>query len=233
MEQKKKSPTKGQLEMRIKNALVFIPRDKDYAGIYFSDKGLRIEVTQDHCVISTGFHQHVFNAFTSSGVSRPWVYTKRVIEIATEKTTLNAIAIKDKKGNVVGYSFQKLLDVLGGKEDKSEYNIVTYYEWWCRIIFDGLYSISEDEVGSFLVYFKYLGIIATNAILLEEHKEDMTNKQFVENFIENIKGFTADMHEHILFHKKSDEEVMKENIEAMAATEQEQIMEGQADGSQD
>ena len=230
MEQKKKSPTKGQLEMRIKNALVFIPRDKDYSGIHFVDKGLRIEVTQDHCVISTGFHRHVFDAITSSGVSRPWIYTKRVIEIATEKTTLDAITIKDKKGNVVGYSFQKLLDVLGGKEDKSEYNIVTYYEWWCRVIFDGLYSISEDAVGSFLVYFKYLGIIATNAILLEEHKEDMTNKQFVENFIKNIKDFTADMNEHVLFHKKTDEEVMKESIEAMAATEQEQMMEGQADG---
>ena len=226
MEQKKKSPTKGQLEMRIKNALVFIPRDKDYSGIHFVDKGLRIEVTQDHCVISTGFHRHVFDAITSSGVSRPWIYTKRVIEIATEN--LDAIAIKDKKGNVVGYSFQKLLDVLREKEDKSEYNIVTYYEWWCSIIFDGLYSISEDEVGSFLVYFKYLGIIATNAILLEEHKEDMTNKQFVENFIKNIKDFTKDIDERVLFHKKTDEEVMKENIEAMAATEQEQMMEGQA-----
>jgi hypothetical protein len=32
----------------------------------------------------------------------------------------------------------------------------------------------------------------------------------------------------VLFHKKTDEEVMKENIEAMAATEQEQMMEGQA-----
>jgi hypothetical protein len=228
MEQKKKSPTKGQLEMRIKNALVFIPRDKDYVGIYFSDKGLRLEVTQDHCVISTGFHRHVFDAITSSGVSRPWIYTKRVIEIATEN--LDAIAIKDKKGNVVGYSFQKLLEVLGEKENKSEYNIVTFYEWWCRVIFDGLYSISEDAVGQFLVYFKYLGIIATNAILLEEHKEDMTNKQFVENFIKNIKDFTGDMDEHVLFHALSDEERMKQEIEAMAATEQEQMMEGQADG---
>lgn len=229
MEQKKKSPTKAQLEMRIKNALVFVMRDKDYSGIRFVDKGLRLEVTQDHCVISTGFHRHVFDAITSSGVSRPWIYTKRVIEIATEN--LNAITIKDKKGNVVGYSFQKLLGVLGEKENKSEYNIVTFYEWWCRVIFDGLYSISEDAVGQFLVYFKYLGIIATNAILLEEHKEDMTNKQFVENFIKNIKDFTGDMDEHVLFHKKSDEEVMKENIEAAQEQELNESLEAQVNGT--
>lgn len=231
MEQKKKSLTKGQLEMRQKNALVFIPRDKDYIGIYFSDKGLRLESTQDYCVISTGFHRHVFNSVTSSGYSRPYMYTCRIIEIANEN--LNAIAIKDKKGNVVGCSFQKLLEVLGEKEDKSEYNMINYYHWWCSVIFDGLYSISEDAVGQFLVYFKYLGIIATNAILLEEHKEDMTNKQFVENFIKNIKDFTGDMDEHVLFHALSDEERMKQEIEAMAAIEQEQMMEAQADGSQD
>lgn len=224
MEQKKKSPTKGQLEMRIKNALVFIPRDKDYVGIYFSDKGLRLEVTQDYCVISTGFHRHVFDAITSSGVSRPYIYTKRVIEIATEKNTLNAIALKDKKGNVVGHSFQKLLEVLGEKEDKSEYNMVTFYSWYLYNIFQPLFSIGEDNVSSFLVYEDYLHNIARNAILLEEKNEDMSNKQFLDKMIGNIKDFTKDMEESVLFHKKTDEEVMKENIEAMAATENEQMM---------
>lgn len=228
MEQKKKSPTKGQLEMRIKNALVFIPRDKSYMGIYFDDKGLRIEVTEDYCVISTGFHRHVFYCVTSSGYSRPWMYTKRVTEIANEN--IDAIAIKDKKGNVVGHSFQKLLDVLKEKENKSEYNIAIFYSWFLYNIFQPLFSIGEDNVSSFLVYEDYLHNIARNAILLEEKNEDMSNKQFLDKMMGNILDFTKDMEESVLFHKKSDEEVMKENVEALAATEQEQMMEGQGNG---
>ena len=56
----KKKETKGQLERKIQNALVFVPKDKEYSWIYFTDKGLRLETTSDSCVISTGFHKHVF-----------------------------------------------------------------------------------------------------------------------------------------------------------------------------
>lgn len=218
-----KRPTKGEIERRIKNALVFVPKDKNYMGVFFSDKGLRLEVNSDTAVISTAFHRHVFNNFTSSGISRPYLYTKRVIEIANE--TAITKSIKDNGD----YSFQRLLEVLKAKEDKSEYNIVVYYEWWCSVIFDGLYSISEDEVGSWFVYFKYINIIATNSILLEEHKEDVTNKQFVEQFISRIKEFTDGVDERVLFHALSDEERVKQEIDAIAQTEQEQVMEAQTD----
>lgn len=211
----KKKETKGQLERKIQNALVFVPKDKEYSWISFTDKGLRLETTSDSCVISTGFHKHVFDSFTSSGISRPYLYTKRVIEIANEN-------LKDIEVGG-GYSFQKLLEVLKAKEDKTEYNIVTYYEWWCRVIFDGLYSISEDEVGSWLVYFKYMNIIATNSILLEEHKENMTNKQFVERFISLIKEFTDGVDENILFHALSDEERVRQEVEAIRENEQEEL----------
>lgn len=221
MEQKK--PTNAQLQKRIANALIHIDKTKDTENIFFSDKGLRLTVNEDVAIIATGFHRHVFNNFTSSGISRPYLYTKRVIEIANEN-------IKDIEVDG-GYSFQKLLEVLKAKEDKSEYNIVTYYEWWCSVIFDGLYSISEDEVGSWLVYFKYINILATNSILLEEHKEDVTNKQFVEQFISRIKEFTDNVDEHVLFHALSDEERMKQEIEAVQEQEQEQAMEVQVNGT--
>ena len=220
MEQKKE--TKATIERKIKNAIVFVPKTKGTESVFFSNKGLRLTVNEDYAIIETGFHRHVFNNITSAGVSRPWLYTKRVIEIANE----NIDAIKTESG----YSFQKLLDVLKAKEDKSEYNIVTYYEWWCSVIFDGLYSISENEVSSWLVYFKYINIIATNSILLEEHKEDVTNKQFVEQFISRIKEFTDGVDERVLFHALSDEERVKQEIDAIAQTEQEQAMEAQTDG---
>lgn len=221
MEQKK--PTNAQLQKRIANALIHIDKTKDTESIFFSDKGLRLTTNEDVAIIATGFHRHVFNNFTNAGISRPYLYTKRVIEIANEN-------LKDIEVDG-GYSFQKLLEVLKAKENKSEYNIVTYYEWWCSVIFDGLYSISEDEVGSWLVYFKYINIIATNSILLEEHNEDVTNKQFVEQFISRIKEFTDNVDERILFHALSDEERMKQEIDSIQQDEQEQAMEAQINGN--
>lgn len=226
MEQKKK--TRGQLEREISTAIVLVPKTKGTNSIYFSDKGIRLTVTDDYCVISTMYHRHVFDKLTFGGVtdgfSRPYVYTKRVIEIANEN-------LKDIEVDG-GYSFKKLLEVLKAKDDKSEYNIVTYYEWWCSVIFDGLYSISEDEVGSWFVFFKYINILATNSIILEEHKEDVTNKQFVEQFISRIKEFTDNVDELILFHALSDEERMKQEIEAIQQNEQERMMEAQINGAE-
>ena len=168
MEQKK--PTNAQLQKRIANALIHIDRTKDTESIFFVDKGLRLTVNEDYAIIATGFHRHVFNNFTSSGISRPYLYTKRVIEIANE----NIVAVETEDG----YSFAKLLEVLKAKEDKSEYNILTYYEWFVFNCFQPLYSIGESEVESFLVYEAYLHNIARQAVLLSEKKEDMTNKQF-------------------------------------------------------
>lgn len=225
MEQKK--PTNAQLLRRIQKSPLHLDFTKNTVSLYFSDKGLRLTVddTEGYALIATGYHTHCFQSWTSNGISRPFLYTKRVIEIADEN-------LKDIEVDG-GYSFQKLLEVLKAKEDKSEYNVVTYYEWWCSVIFDGLYSISEDEVGSWLVYFKYINIIATNSILLEEHKEDVTNKQFVEQFVSRIKEFTDNVDERVLFHALSDEERMKQEVDAIQQTEQEQAMEAQINGSQD
>ena len=221
MEQKKKL-TNAQLQKRIENAIVFVPKTKDTVSVFFSDKGVRLVADNDGCVIETNYHRHVFSNITAAGVSRPYLYTKRVIEIVNAN-------LKDIEAGG-GYSYQRLLEVLKAKEDKTEYNIVTYYEWWLMVIFDGLYSIGESEIESFLVYFKYIGIIATNSILLDEHKEAMTNKQFIQKVFDNIKEFTDNLTENILFPKKTDKELIEEEIEAIAQTEQEQAMEAQTDG---
>ena len=223
MEQKK--PTNAQLQKRIANALIHIDKTKDTESIFFGDKGLRLTVNEDFAIIATGFHRHVFNNFTSSGISRPYLYTKRVIEIANEN-------LKDIEVDG-GYSFQRLLDVLKAKEDKSDYNIVTYYEWFVFNCFHPLYSIGESEVESFLVYEAYLHNIARQAVLLSEKKEDMTNKQFFENVIKNMQDFIEGVDERVIFHKMSDEEMAQANIEAIQEQEQEQAMEAQINESKD
>lgn len=220
MEQKR--PTNAQLQKRIKNAVIFIPRTKDTQEIFFSDKGVRLVVDIDGCVIETNYHRHVYSNITGSGVSRPYLYTKRVIEIANEN--IDAIKMED------GYSYQRLLDVLKSKEDKSEYNIVVYYEWFLFNIFQPLYGIGETEIESFLVYEDYLHNIARNAILLSEKTEDVTNRQFIQKVIDNIKEFTDNLEERVLFPKKTDEERVKEEIESIQEQENEQAMEAQING---
>ena len=128
-----------------------------------------------------------------------------------------------------GYSFALLLATLKEKEDKAEYNIITYFDWWLTNLFSPQFSIGETDIESFLVYEDYIHNIARNTILLDQRNEDMTNQQFIDRLIGHIKEFTADVQESVILHKKTDEQIMSENI----AAEQEQTMEAQINGSQD
>ena len=207
---KEKDLSKGQLESRLRNALVFVPKDKDYKGVYFDDKGLRLEVTNDFAVITTGFHRHVFNSITSQGISRPYLYTQRFIEIALA----NDCMVKDAKGNVTR-SYGKLMAVLKENEDQTEFRVAWYFDLWLNTIFHPLYSIGETEAESFLVYESYLHIIARNKIILSEKTEDITNKMFIEQIGKELMEFTKDVDEHVVFPKKTDEERKKEEIDAL------------------
>ena len=214
------SVTKGDLERRMRNALVLVPKDKDYMGVYFDDKGLRLEVTADFAVITTGFHKHVFTNFTAQGVSRPYLYTKRFIEIALA----NDCTIKDAKGNVTR-SYGKLLGILKEKEDQKEFQVAWYIDLWFNNIFHPLYGIGESEAESFLVYESYLHNIARNKVIMSEKINDMTNLDFIEAVMQEVKAYTEGMDKRTIFNKKTDEEMMQENIEAAAAQQSEKAME--------
>ena len=223
MENKKLS--NGQLQKRIKNALVFVPRDKDYKCVFFDDKMIRLEVTEDFCVISTGYHQHVFQAHnynnTDNGYSRPYLYTRRVVECALEN---------DCKHDNGTYTYEHFLDVLKQKKDKSDYNVALYYSWWLFNIFAPLYQIGENMVETFTTYEAYMHNIARSSILLSEKTEDMTNKQFVNNIMDKEKTFLDGVDEYVLFPKMTDEDLQKKEMEAIQEVETNNVMEAQVDG---
>lgn len=206
-----KKPTNAQLQRRIQRAVVHLDRTKNTQEIYWSDKGLRLVSDNDYCVIETGFHRHVFSNVTSAGISRPWLYTKRIVEIANEH-------LEDCKTED-GYSFSKLLESLKAKEDKTEYNLCVFADRWLYNIFQPLYSIGESEVEQFLVYESYIHNIARNSVLLSEKTDGMTNKEFLSRVAEEKAKFLEDMDERVLFEKKTDEEVARENIEAIQEQE--------------
>lgn len=219
----KKKITNGQLQNRLRNAILHIDKTKDTQSVFFDDKGLRLTVNEDFAVISTGFHKHVFTNFTAQGVSRPYLYTKRFIEIALA----NDCTIKDAKGTVTR-SYGKLLGILKEKEDQKEFQVAWYIDLWFNNIFHPLYGIGESEAESFLVYESYLHNIARNKVIMSEKINDMTNLDFIEAVMQEVKAYTEGMDKRTIFKKKTDEEMMQENIEAAAAQQSEKTMEEQS-----
>lgn len=211
MEQKKKL-TNAQLQKRIENAIVFVPKTKDTISVFFSDKGIRLVADKDGCVIETNFHRHIYSNITSSGVSRPYLYTKRIIEIALSKAQDDA----KKEG---GYSYKRMLQILKEQDDKTEYNIAVYYEWFLYNIYQPLYGIGETNVESFLVYEDYMHNIARNSVLLSEKTEDMTQKQYIEKVVGLINEYTKGIEDSILFPKKTDQQIAQEEIKAIQEQE--------------
>lgn len=219
--------TKGELERRIKNAVVLVPKTKDTKSIFFDDKILKLTVTDDFAVIETGFHRHVFNQITASGISRPYLYTKRFIEIALE----NDCAIKDAKGNI-SRSYAKLMETLKGKEDKTEYNICWFVDLWFMNIFQPLYGIDENESAAFLIYESYLHNIARNQIILSEKEKDITNIDFIKQEHELVNKYIEGMKEAVIFHKLTDEERKEQEIKALQEHEQDNLVKEQANGNE-
>lgn len=223
-----KKPTNAQLARRIDKAVLHIDRTKDTKTIFFSDRGLRLTVTDDFALVETNYHRHVFSKITASGISRPYMYVAQVIDIA--------LSYAEKCATESGYSFAKLLDAL--KDNDLEYNIVTYVSWWLYNIFQPLYMIGEDVLSTDLVYEEYLHNLARSMVMFEEKKEDVTNLAFINKIIAQIKKFTVGLPERVMFHKKTDEELAKEEIEALQEQEMQQtlnetIKQEKNNGSQD
>lgn len=209
-----KKPTNAQLARRIDKAVLHIDRTKDTRTIFFSDKGLRLTVTDDYALVETNYHRHVFSKITVSGFSRPYMYVSQVIDIAT--------SYAEKCTTEDGYSFAKLLDAL--KDNDLEHSIVTYVSWWLYNIFQPLYMIGEDVLSTDLVYEEYLHNLARSMVIFDEKKEDVTNIGFINKIIAQIKKFTVGLPERVMFRKKTDDELAKEEIEALQEQEMQQTL---------
>lgn len=207
MEQKKE--TNAQLKRRINNAVVHVERTKESKEVYFDDKGLRLMYNDDFAIVGTFSHTHVFNAITSNGASRPYLFVRRMVDIALE----NDCIVTDEKGNKQGYSYAKMMQTLKDKKDEEgtkEYNLCWFTDLWLFNIFAPLYSIDETILSTTLVYEQYVHNIACNSIILSEKKEDMTNKQYIDSVCDCVKDYTSNMKEEVLFNARTDEQLIAE-----------------------
>lgn len=213
--QRAKEPSKEQLIRRIQHSPLHLERTKHTNSVYFSDKGLRLTVddTENYALVGTNFHTHVFMAYTSSGFSRPYLYLANFVTMTLEHE--KEIATKD------GLSYTRLFEVLKAQEDQTQYNIAKYVDWWLYNIFAPLYEIGEGSASSFLVYETYLHNIARNYITLDEHTEDMTTGMFLAALDAKMRELTKGMPDEVMFAKKTDEERMREEMDALSAIDAE------------
>ena len=218
-----KKLTAAQLERRLLNAVMHIDKTKNTREIYFSDKGLRLIDCDEHVLIQTGFHTHVFSKVTANGYSRPALYVSRLIDIALSDGEYISASKEDKT-----YSYKKLFEILKSREDRTQYNIAMYVDWYLYNVFQPLYQIDENAASQFLVYYNYMNNIACNSVFLEEHKDGLTNKQFIEHRDEIMKEFMKNLEESQIFEPMSDEQLVKQNMEAMQQQEAEQAMQPEA-----
>ena len=215
----KKKPTTKQLIKRIEKAIVMVEKTKDTKEMFFSDRGLRLIVNGDYAIVGTNYHKHVFAKWTQSGYSKPYQYTEMVIDLAMENNCL----VDD--GGEKYYSFGKLMETLKANEDKPlDYLIVHYYSMWLMNIFNPLYMIGDTESSSFMVFLEYCCNIAKQSILLAEHKEDMTNRQFIDEFIKKVLEFTSSISEQTILKKMTDEEFYQKEMEATNEMRDEEIL---------
>lgn len=203
----KKELSKEQIVRRIENAVVFVPKDKEYKGVYFFDKPLRLEVTGDAAIVGTAFHQHVFQRVTASGLSRPYAYVSQFIDIALAEESCKT---KD------GYSYSKLFAALKEKEDRTEYNICWLTDLWLFNIFQPLYSIGESVAESFLIYEDFLHNVARNKAIPQEKNEDITNRMFVDKVIASLTDYFKGLEEFVIYPKEAEEDAVEKEAEALA-----------------
>lgn len=87
-----------------------------------------------------------------------------------------------------------------------------------------------------MVYLSYVCGIARNAIMLDEHKDGMTDKQFVEKFRNLIGELTEKSQETMIFEPISDEQRMLDAMDAITEQEDEDFIKQQIaerNGNQD
>ena len=176
-----KKETKEQLYKRIANAPIHVNKTKSTKEVYFNDKLLRLTVdeTEGYAIVGTLNHKHLFNRLTPNGISKPYLYISRFVDIAIE----NDCIVRDDKGNLTR-SYAKLMESLKNKEEQTDFTIATYVDWYLYSIFTPLYSISEDAIGNISVYLHYIHSLSLNGVLRSPHKDGLTSKQLIKEYME-------------------------------------------------
>lgn len=218
-----KKPTNAQLQRKINNAVVHIDRTKDTKEVYFDDRGMRITVTPDLAVLSTGVYTSVFYRVYSGGESNQYLCLSALVAKALEYD--KEITVKTKDSVFRSYSLlHKVLD-----EKKESLSVwLDVMDWWLYNYETSIALAPREDVNNatfFNIYEKYLHSLITNNVFLGEHKEQMTSKQYLIAIADKMKEICDGMQDEIvMFNAKTDDEMIEEEINAVKEQQIEQEM---------
>lgn len=225
-----KKPTSAQLERRLKNAIIHMDKTKDTKEVYFDDRGMRVVVNEDMAFISNSVYTTVFNRIYTNGETNHYLCLKNLVELAEKYQ--DKIIVKDDKGNTYR-SYGLLNKVVEEKKDEGR--------TWLFIMDKWLYNYETnitlapradfDNVTFFVTYEKFIHSICCNKIIGGEHKEAMSNKEYLRAIANELLAIAENEKEQPMFVPLSDEEREKREMEAIKEIENEKILKQQAENN--
>ena len=209
MEQVKKV-TKGQLEKRLNNAILHIDKTKDTKEVYFSDRGIRIVISDERATISQGGFSLVFDEYVAGGASRNYVVLSAIVDMAHK---YDCIA-KDKDGNKY-YSFWKLSEVIPQSNEATkdvDKDIITKFTVWYEQIITTMFLIHERADFTYLLGAKYALSTIASGVVTKPYDKDMTNKDLMNEIIKCMQEYNDNTKEEFVVIKKESEEEHKQEV---------------------
>ena len=217
-----KKPSKVQLENRIKKAVLMIDKTADTKSIFFHDRDLKITITDAWAVIGCGAYYITFSRITPNGFSRQYIYLSRLVAAALEHKEAFTI----RQDGEERYSYAKFLEHIK-VVDEDAHLIAWYVDKWIYNYECQLSSLGESVAQTFVTYEQFMHNVAVNAVILSEKKEDMTNKQFLEEVIKHLNEYKDDIEtEQVIYPKRTDDEALQEEIEALKEVQNQEMFEG-------
>jgi len=186
MEEKK--ITKAQLEKRIKNAQLIVDKGSAYKAIYFADRGIGIYICKDYVIVSSNFHQHVWNKVIGTGYNKPCLYLEQMVDIANAH--IDEISDKNPKDEVF-YSLTKLMSISSLSND--EKLLLTLVERYIYVINDGIYCIGNEPQDITNLMLQYLCWLAKSNIFVGDRDEDILRNEFYNKFISTLRFIGLDV----------------------------------------
>lgn len=216
----KKKPTLSQLQKKIENAVVFVERDnKSYNSVYFDDRGLSLEVTNDFAVVSRLSFRMIFNAIVPSGYSRIYLVIKKIIEMAQN---YGCDIEKDGK-NIKSFwtLWENVTNSNKGEIEKTEdTSILALFSSWLDVQHCSVFSLSERVQDVFTIQFMHKAFVLLFGVLSKPYDKDMTNVDIMKEFEKELKAFIKEKHgAFVVLQKETEEKKAQELANAMEQAE--------------
>lgn len=174
-----------ELKEKVNNAHLIIEKGTEYNTVYFSDMGCGIYICKDFVVLSTNFHQHIWNLYTGSNYDMPSAFLCKLVDIANS----HIAEIEDKNDRKeLTYSFRKLKELTTLSE--YEKTIVIMCEMYIYVINSPLYAIGSSKLNISMLQLNWNIFLSKGDFFLNNKIKDITLNTFYNDFISNVRYYS-------------------------------------------